>query len=73
MIHFDPSKVSPAQVQHFHDTKHKYGWAYELTMADGSLEILFFVGSVTYLSIWLLPFTGSVKVIEPVSLIGHLS
>ncbi|TDE16133.1 helix-turn-helix transcriptional regulator [Dyadobacter psychrotolerans] len=73
VIHFDPSKVSPAQVQHLHDTKHKYGWAYEKNMTDGSIEILFFVGSLTYLSIWLLPFAGSVKVIEPVSLSGHLS
>lgn len=73
VIHFDPSKVLPAQVQHFHDTKHKYGWAHEQTLTDGSLEILFFVGSLTYLSIWLLPFAGSVKVIEPISLSGHLS
>ena len=73
VIHFDPSKVSPAQVQHLHDTKHKYGWAYEQTMTDGSIEILFFVGSLTYLSLWLLPFAGSVKVIEPASLLGHLS
>lgn len=73
VINFDPSKVPPAQVQHFHDTKHKYGWVHQQILADGSMEILFFVGSLTYLSTWLLPFAGSVKVIEPVSLLGHLS
>jgi len=73
VIHFDPSKVSPAQGQQLHDTKHKYGWAYEQTMTDGRMEILFFVGSLDYLSLWLLPFAGSIKIIEPVSLQGQLS
>ncbi|KAA6439304.1 YafY family transcriptional regulator [Dyadobacter flavalbus] len=73
VIHFNPSKVSPAQVQHLHDTKHKYGWTHEQTLTDGSLEILFLVGSLAYLSTWLLPFAGAVKIIEPASLLGHLS
>ncbi|MCF0057176.1 YafY family protein [Dyadobacter sp. CY356] len=73
VIHFDPSKLPPPQVLHLHDTKHKYGWAHQKILSDGSLEMLFFVGSLTYLSTWLLPFAGSVKVLEPVSLLGHLS
>lgn len=73
VIHFEPSRVSPAQVQHLHDTKHKYGWAYEQTMTDGNMEIVFFVGSLSYLSLWLLPFAGSVRVKEPASLVEHLS
>lgn len=73
VIHFDPSKILPAQVQHFHDTKHRYGWAHEQTLADGNLEVLLLVGSLTYLATWLLPFAGAVKVIEPASLLGHLS
>ncbi|SDG30974.1 Predicted DNA-binding transcriptional regulator YafY, contains an HTH and WYL domains [Dyadobacter soli] len=73
VIHFDPSKVPPAQGQHLHDTKHKYGWMHEQTRSDGKLEMLFLVGSLSYMATWLLPFAGSVKVIEPVSLLGHLS
>ncbi|WP_439558236.1 helix-turn-helix transcriptional regulator [Dyadobacter sp.] len=73
VIHFDPSKILPAQVQHFHDTKHRYGWAHEQTLADGNLEVLLLVGSLTYLATWLLPFAGAVKIIEPESLVGHLS
>ncbi|WP_051664017.1 helix-turn-helix transcriptional regulator [Dyadobacter crusticola] len=73
VIHFNPSMLLPAQVQHFHDTKHRYGWTHEQALADGSLEVLLLVGSLPYLATWLLPFAGAIKVIEPVPLLEHLS
>lgn len=73
VIRFNPSMVLPAQVQHLHDTKHQYGWEYEEILRDGSLELLFFVGSLPYLATWLLPFAGAVKIVEPESLGVHLS
>ncbi|MCE7065197.1 YafY family protein [Dyadobacter sp. CY326] len=73
VIRFNPSMISNAQVQHLHDTKHQYGWAYEQILPDESMEILFFVGSLPYLATWLLPFAGAISIVEPMSLRGHLA
>ncbi|ADB42685.1 helix-turn-helix transcriptional regulator [Spirosoma linguale] len=73
VIHFNPSAVLPAQVQHLHDTKHQYGWVHEEALPDGSLKIVFLVGSLPYLATWLLPFAGAITILEPSSLGDHLS
>lgn len=73
VIRFNPTAVLPAQVQHFHDAKHQYGWIHEDSLPDGCLEVLFLVGSLPYLATWLLPFAGAIAVIEPATLGRHLS
>lgn len=73
VIHFDPSEVSPAQVQHLHDTKHHYGWAHEQVLPGGRWEMLFLVGSIPYITTWLLPFASAVRVVESDALRKHLS
>jgi predicted DNA-binding transcriptional regulator YafY len=73
VIRFNPTAVLPAQVQHFHDAKHQYGWVHEDSLPDGSLEVLFLVGSLPYLATWLLPFAGAISVIGPATLGRHLS
>ena len=73
VIRFDPSGVSAAQVRHLHDTKHQYGWMHEQVLPGGSLEIVFLVGSLPYLAVWLLPFAGAATVLEPPALRQHLS
>ncbi|MVM31084.1 WYL domain-containing protein [Spirosoma sp. HMF4905] len=73
IINFNPTAVSPAQVQHLHDTKHQYGWVHEQLLPDGSLEMLFLVGSLPYITTWLLPYAGAITVVEPSALREHLS
>ncbi|MCF0074952.1 YafY family transcriptional regulator [Dyadobacter sp. CY261] len=73
VIRFDSSEVSPAQAQHLHDTKHQYGWTHQQNLPEGSLEMLFLVGSLPYIATWLLPFTSAITVVEPASLRGYLS
>jgi predicted DNA-binding transcriptional regulator YafY len=73
VIRFNPSAVLPAQVQHFHDTKHQYGWTHQQMLPDNRLEILFLVGSLPYLATWLLPFANAITVQEPIALRVHLS
>lgn len=73
VINFNPTAVSPAQVQHLHDTKHQYGWVHEQLLPDGSLEMLFLVGSLPYITTWLLPYAGAITVVEPSALREHLS
>ena len=73
VIRFNPSAVLPAQVQHLHDTKHQYGWVGEQVLSDGSLEMLLLVGSLPYLTTWLLPFAGAITILEPLSLRDYMS
>lgn len=73
VVRFEPSQLAPAQVRHFHDTKHTYGWTHEQILPDGTLETLFLVGSLPYLATWLLPFAAAVTVLEPAALRVHLS
>ncbi|NIJ53004.1 helix-turn-helix transcriptional regulator [Dyadobacter arcticus] len=73
VIRFNPQSVLPAQIQHFHDTKHQYGWTHEQILHDGSMEVVFLVGSLPYLATWLLPFAGAVAIIEPAALEEYLS
>ncbi|PSL31617.1 helix-turn-helix transcriptional regulator [Dyadobacter jiangsuensis] len=73
VIRFDPSQLPAAQVRHFQDTKHRYGWTHEQILPDATLEVLFLVGSLPYLAAWLLPFAAAVTVLEPAALSAHLS
>jgi predicted DNA-binding transcriptional regulator YafY len=72
VIHFQPAAILPESVQRLHDTKHQYGWAHEQLLADGCVEMTFFIGSLPYLAAWLLPHAGAVTVIEPPALRDHL-
>jgi predicted DNA-binding transcriptional regulator YafY len=58
--------------QRLHDTKRQYGWAHEQTLADGSVEMTLYLGSLPYLAAWLLPYGSAVTVVEPVTLRQHL-
>lgn len=73
VIHFKADAVLPSLAQHLHDTKHQYGWTHEELRPDGSLEMIFFIGSLPYLATWLLPFAGAITVMEPVALRTQLS
>lgn len=68
VIRFQANAVLPALAQHWHDTKHQYGWTHEEHLPDGSLEMIFFIGSLPYLATWLLPFAGAIIISEPVEL-----
>lgn len=73
VIYFQPATVLPALTQHLHDTKHQYGWTYEEILADGSIEMTFFIGSLSYLATWLLPYAGAITILEPIELRKHMS
>jgi predicted DNA-binding transcriptional regulator YafY len=73
VVRFNPSAALPAQVQHVHDTKHQYGWVHEQALPDGSLDVVFLIGSLPYLATWLLPLAGAITIVEPVALRVHLS
>ncbi|GLU54736.1 helix-turn-helix transcriptional regulator [Dyadobacter frigoris] len=72
IIRFQAVAVLPALAQHLHDTKHQYGWTHEELLPDGSLEMIFFIGSLPYLATWLLPYAGAVTILEPIELRKHL-
>lgn len=68
VIHVQPTAVLPESAQRLHDTKHQYGWTHEQSLPDGRLEMTFFVGSLSYLADWLLPYAGAIAVVEPPAL-----
>jgi predicted DNA-binding transcriptional regulator YafY len=72
VIRFQAAAVMPALAQHLQDTKHQYGWTHEEPLPGGSLEMVFFIGSLPYLATWLLPFTNAITVLEPEELSQHL-
>ena len=72
VIHFRPAALLPALAQHVQDTKHQYGWTHEQLVTDGTVEMTFFIGSLSYLATWLLPYAGPVTVLEPLALRDHL-
>ena len=72
VIHFRPAALLPALAQHVQDTKHQYGWTHEQLVTDGTVEMTFFIGSLSYLATWLLPYAGAVTVLEPLALRDHL-
>jgi predicted DNA-binding transcriptional regulator YafY len=72
VINFQPAAVLPALAQHLHDTKHQYGWTDEQLLPDGSLEMSFLIGNLSYLATWLLPYAGAVTVLGPPALRDHL-
>lgn len=73
VIHFQPTAVESAEsTQRLYDTKHQYGWTKEQLQADGSIEMTFFIGTLSYLAAWLLPYAGAVTVLEPPALRDHL-
>lgn len=72
VIHFRAAAVLPALAQHLQDTKHHYGWTHEQLLADGRVEMTFFIGSLPYLATWLLPYAGAVTILEPLALRDHL-
>ena len=63
----------PNLVQRLHDTKRQYGWAYEESLPDGSVEMTLFLGSLPYLAAWLLPYARAVTVVAPPALREQLS
>ncbi|CAG5067621.1 hypothetical protein DYBT9623_00342 [Dyadobacter sp. CECT 9623] len=65
VIRFQPAAVIPPLAQHMLDTRHHYGWTHEKPLPDGSIEMLFLIGSLPYLATWLLPFTNAVTIVEP--------
>lgn len=73
VIHFQPTAVPAESVQRLHNTKHQYGWAYEQLLPDGQVEMTFFIGSMSYLAAWLLPYAGAVTVLEPAELQQELA
>jgi predicted DNA-binding transcriptional regulator YafY len=68
VIRFRPTAVLPALAQHLYDTKHEYGWIDEQTRPDGSLEMTFLIGNLSYLATWLLSYAGAISVLEPPAL-----
>jgi len=72
VIHFQAAAVMPALAQHLQDTKHQYGWTHDELLPDGSVEMIFFIGSLSYLATWLLPFAGAITIQEPQELRQHL-
>jgi predicted DNA-binding transcriptional regulator YafY len=72
IIRFQPAAVMPALAQHLQDTKHQYGWTHEEVLSDGSLQMVFLIGSMPYLATWLLPYAGAITIIEPATLRDHL-
>ena len=72
VIRFQAAAALPALAQHLHDTKHQYGWTHEELLPDGSLEMIFFIGSLPYLATWLLPFAGTITIFEPAELRNQL-
>jgi predicted DNA-binding transcriptional regulator YafY len=73
VVRFQMSVMLPALALHLQDTKHQYGWTHEQELADGSMEMLFLIGSLPYLATWLLSFAGSVNITEPQELRVQLS
>jgi predicted DNA-binding transcriptional regulator YafY len=73
VIQFQPSAILPEPAQRLYDTKQQYGWAHERPMPDGSIEMTFFVGSLSYMAAWLLPYAGAVTILEPAALRQELS
>jgi predicted DNA-binding transcriptional regulator YafY len=65
--------MPPALALHLQDTKHEYEWTHEQELSDGSLEMLFLIGSLPYLATWLLSYAGSVTITEPQELQVQLS
>lgn len=73
VIRLQPTVVGAAEsTQRLYDTKHQYGWTHEQRQADGSIEMTFFIGTLSYLAAWLLPYAGAVTVLEPPALRDHL-
>ncbi|MBO2011067.1 helix-turn-helix transcriptional regulator [Hymenobacter negativus] len=72
VIRFRAAGVRPAPARYLHETKYQYGWAHEQQLPDGSVEMTLFLGSLTYLAAWLLPYAGAITVVEPPALREHL-
>ena len=72
VIRFQAAAVMPSLAQHLQDTKHQYGWTHDELLSDGSVEMIFFIGSLSYLATWLLPFAGAITIQEPQELRQHL-
>jgi predicted DNA-binding transcriptional regulator YafY len=72
VIRFQAAAVLPVLVQHVQDTKHQYGWVGDELLLDGSVEMTFLIGTLSYLATWLLPYAGSITVLEPPALREHL-
>ena len=72
VIRFQAAGVRAAPAQYLHDTKYQYGWAHEQLLPDGSVEMTLYLGSLTYLAAWLLPYAGAITVVEPPALRDHL-
>ncbi|MCK8494720.1 YafY family transcriptional regulator [Spirosoma sp. RP8] len=68
IIRFQFANTRSAMAQHFQNTKHQYGWAHQQALPDGSLEVTFFIGSLTYLATWLLPYAGAITILQPPAL-----
>ena len=72
IVCFQLTAVLPALAQHLQDTKHQYGWTHSNPLPDGSVEMIFLIGSLPYLAHWLLPYAGAVTILEPPALRDHL-
>ena len=72
VIRFQAAAILPALAQHLQDTKHQYGSTHEQPLPDGSVEMIFLIGSLPYLATWLLPYAGAVTILEPLALRSHL-
>ncbi|GAB3298184.1 helix-turn-helix transcriptional regulator [Hymenobacter tenuis] len=72
VLRFQPAAMLPALVQHLHDTKHQYGWAHEQRLPDGQVEMTLFIGELSYLATWLLPYAGSLTIVQPAALADPL-
>jgi predicted DNA-binding transcriptional regulator YafY len=72
VLRFQPAALLLALVQHLHDTKHQYGWAHEQRLPDGQLEMTLFIGELSYLATWLLPYAGALTIVEPAALADPL-
>ncbi|MCF0060233.1 YafY family transcriptional regulator [Dyadobacter chenwenxiniae] len=72
VIRFRMAGIIPALARRMEDTKHQFGFTHETLLSDGSVEMLFLVGSLPYLATWLLPYAGAVTVLEPVALQDQL-
>lgn len=72
VIRFEAAAVLPALAQHLQDTKHQYGWVRDEPLPDGTVEMTFLIGTLSYLATWLLPYGGAFTVLEPPALRDHL-
>lgn len=68
VLHFRPTTVPAESAQRLQDGKYQYGWAHDQVLANGQLEMIFFVYSLPYMAAWLLPYAGAISVVEPPAL-----